>query len=70
MVDNIASLVARDDERFVDFIKILFYILFSIIKTINIRLSSNLQISHHPAYFSRSPTIVGTKTILIRADIS
>ena len=46
IVGTIVSRVTRGDERFVDFvdfIKILFYILFLFIKTINIRLSSNLQ---------------------------
>ena len=43
--------VTLGDERFVDFvdfIKILFYILFLFIKTIDIRLSSNPQIYHRP----------------------
>ena len=51
VVGTIVSRVIRGDEifvDFVDFIKIVFYILFLFIKTINIRLSSNLQISHHP----------------------
>ena len=51
VLPTIVNRVTRGDERFVDFVdfmKILFYMLFLFIKTINIRLSSNLQISHHP----------------------